>query len=465
MDPVIQAIDISKRFMLYHNRSVSLKESFLGLLHQVHRQVVEEFWALKGLSTTVGRGEALGVVGRNGSGKSTLLKLIAGIHRPTAGRLLVSKGAKIGTMIELGLGFHAELSGTENVFLNAAIHGLSRSEIEAIYETVVDYSGLRHFMDVPLKNYSSGMHMRLAFAIAANLDPDILLLDEIFAVGDEDFQKQCIRTMQQFGERDRTIVFVSHTPAAVQAICRRVIVLDHGELMYDGPTQAALDEYHRLLETLATLPAEAPDSRPPDGRAGGGRVRQVTVARIDSGGAPAPAGSGTDPLDGFYLDFLRHEGLASHHRLLDVGNGVPANRPELAGYLAPGHYADVNGTQAVALAGLANQSLAVDFAIAPSLFTRLPLNGIARCLAAVVRALASGGRFYATYFENPDPGDFEPIRRADGLMTYADVEPHHYPFETLALIGSTLGADVTRLGDIGHPHGEMMLVIRPRRQP
>ena len=145
----------------------------------------------------VDHGEAVGLVGRNGSGKSTFLKLVAGIHRPTSGRLLVARGARIASMIELGVGFHPELTGRENVFLNAAIHGLSRSEIEAIYGAIVEYSGLEHFIDVPIKNYSSGMHMRLGFAIAANLDPDILLLDEIFAVGDADFQQRCIATVQQ----------------------------------------------------------------------------------------------------------------------------------------------------------------------------------------------------------------------------------------------------------------------------
>ncbi len=247
MSALIEAVNVSKRFMLYHNRSTSLKERFLGIIHRNKRQVTEEFWALRGISFTVGPGEALGLIGRNGSGKSTLLKLIAGIHRPTTGELVVADGSQIGTMIELGLGFHPELSGTENVFLSASIHGLTRTEIEETYDRIVEYSGLRHFMDVQLKNYSSGMHMRLAFAIMANLDPDILLLDEIFAVGDEDFQQKCVRTMEQFAARGKTIVFVSHAPTSVTAICQRVVVLDRGELLFDGVAQAGIDEYHRLL--------------------------------------------------------------------------------------------------------------------------------------------------------------------------------------------------------------------------
>ncbi len=177
------------------------------------RQSIEEFWALRDVSLRIEHGEALGLVGRNGSGKSTLLKLIAGIHRPTSGRLLVARNARISSMIELGVGFHPELTGRENVFLSASIHGLSRIEIESIYDAVVEYSGLEHFIDVPIKNYSSGMYMRLGFAIAANLEPDILLLDEIFAVGDADFQQRCTATVQRFMAEGKTIIFVSHAPA------------------------------------------------------------------------------------------------------------------------------------------------------------------------------------------------------------------------------------------------------------
>jgi ABC-type polysaccharide/polyol phosphate transport system ATPase subunit len=246
MDAVmIDAQQLSKRFYLRHNRAGELKVRFLALFHKHKREVVEEFWALRGVSTTIRRGEAVGLVGRNGSGKSTLLKLIAGLHRPTNGHLLVARHARIGTMIELGLGFHGELSGEENVFLNASIHGLSRAAIEALYPKVVEYSGLAHFMDVPLKNYSSGMHMRLGFAIAANLDPDILLLDEVFAVGDADFQRQCIETLREFRARGKTIVFVSHSPDAVRAICDRVCVLDHGVLRFDGPVDEGLAFYEQ----------------------------------------------------------------------------------------------------------------------------------------------------------------------------------------------------------------------------
>jgi ABC-type polysaccharide/polyol phosphate transport system ATPase subunit len=253
--PVIEAQSVSKQFLLRHNASAELKVRFLGLLHPDRRQSVEEFWALKGVSIRIEHGEVLGLIGRNGSGKSTLLKLIAGIHRPTSGRLLVARSARIASMIELGVGFHPELTGRENVFLSASIHGMTRQEIERIYQAVVDYSGLEHFIDVPIKNYSSGMYMRLGFAIAANLNPDILLLDEIFAVGDADFQQRCIATVQRFMAEGKTIIFVSHAPSAIRAICRRVCVLERGQLAFDGPVEAGLSFYEDLVSHPAPAPA------------------------------------------------------------------------------------------------------------------------------------------------------------------------------------------------------------------
>src|SRR5262245_27251840 len=248
---IIETYGVSKRFLLRHNASVELKVRFLSLLHPSKRQSIEEFWALKDISLAIERGEVIGLVGRNGSGKSTLLKMIAGIHRPTSGRLLVQRDARISSMIELGIGFHPELTGRENVALSASIHGLSRAEIERIYDAVVEYSGLAHFIDVPIKNYSSGMHMRLGFAIAANLTPEILLLDEIFAVGDADFQQQCIGTINQFIAEGKTILFVSHVPASIRAICKRVCVLDGGELLFDGDVEDGLEFYSRLLDPAA----------------------------------------------------------------------------------------------------------------------------------------------------------------------------------------------------------------------
>jgi ABC-2 type transport system ATP-binding protein len=248
METVIVAEQVSKRFDIHHNRAYALKTRLLGMVYKRYRPRIEDFWALRDVSLTVGRGEAVGLVGRNGSGKSTLLKLIAGIHRPTSGRVLVRRGAKIGTMIELGVGFHPELSGRENVYLNASVYGLSRADVDSVYDAVVDYSEIEQFIDEPIKNYSSGMVMRLAFAVAAHLDPEVLLLDEIFAVGDEAFQAKCRQTMRQFIDQGRTVVFVSHSADAVAQVCSRVCVLSGGRKVFDGGTDEGLAFYHEQAQ-------------------------------------------------------------------------------------------------------------------------------------------------------------------------------------------------------------------------
>jgi ABC-type polysaccharide/polyol phosphate transport system ATPase subunit len=226
-----------------------------------------EFWALRDASLAVRAGESIGLVGRNGSGKSTLLKLIAGIHRPTEGRIVVRRGIRIGSMIELGVGFHPELTGRENVFLNASIYGFRRAEVERVYDSILDYAEIGPFIDQPVKNYSSGMSMRLAFAVAAHMDPDVLLLDEIFAVGDADFQEKCKATMQEFLARGKTILFVSHSAQSIRHMCSRVCVLSHGRIVFDGPVEDGLAAYGAVIEaehrqapspTLHTLTGIAP---------------------------------------------------------------------------------------------------------------------------------------------------------------------------------------------------------------
>ena len=256
------------------------------MVYKRYRPRVEDFWALRDVSLTVGRGEAVGLVGRNGSGKSTLLKLIAGIHRPTSGRVLVRRGAKIGTMIELGVGFHPELSGRENVYLNASVYGLSRADVDRIYDAVVDYSEIAQFIDEPIKNYSSGMVMRLAFAVAAHLDPEVLLLDEIFAVGDEAFQAKCRQTMRQFIDKGRTVVFVSRLGGIGEAdldACLRLA----GAARCSTATSLSLALYHfngkwpcdHLISLTMTPSAEAGD----------GPGTRVSPDRVAAGNSRPPA--------------------------------------------------------------------------------------------------------------------------------------------------------------------------------
>jgi ABC-type polysaccharide/polyol phosphate transport system ATPase subunit/SAM-dependent methyltransferase len=477
LDLVIDAREVSKRFYLRHNPAAELKVRMLGLFDLARRQRVEEFWALKGISLRIRRGESVGFIGRNGSGKSTFLKLIANIHRPTSGSLLIARGARIGSMIELGTGFHPELTGQENVLLNASILGLSREETLQIYDAIVDYSGLRHFMDVPLKNYSSGMHMRLGFAIAANLDPDVLLLDEIFAVGDEDFQKQCVATVKSFEARGKTIVFVSHSATAVQAICDRACVLDHGRLVYDGTVDGGLTEYRRLTARSpheAIGPAERREISPAEST-----DPDLAWHRLAYGGNWTQEGAWT-------YDFLRRQGLRADHCVLEVGCGSLSSATHLLKFLLPHHYWGYEKNIDLYIAGahielprvglhaelghfIINDdfdfSEAVqdfDVAIATSLFRRLSLNSIARCISGVLRRLKPDGRFFATWPDNPDPKSVEPIAWPDGSKTYSDHEPFHYSLSLLSNIVDALDGRAERVNDATHPRGESVMVITRR---
>jgi ABC-type polysaccharide/polyol phosphate transport system ATPase subunit/SAM-dependent methyltransferase len=473
--PVIQAESVSKRFLLRHNASGELKVRFLGLLGG-RRGSVEEFWALQGVTLRVERGDSVGLVGRNGSGKSTFLKLVAAIHRPTSGRLLVARTARITSMIELGVGFHPELTGRENVFLNCAIHGLSGPEIGAIYGSIVEFSGLEHFIDVPIKNYSSGMHMRLGFAIAANLDPDILLLDEIFAVGDADFQYRCIATVKRFLDEGKTLMFVSHSPTAIRSICRRVCVLDRGELVFDGDTEGGMAFYDGLL-TRAAVRGDSgvnPSTGPADEAA-----LDRAPHRVEMGGAWREVGQ-------WQFDFLRRHGLQKHHRVLDVGCGSLNLGVQLIPFLDAGGYVGLERNLAMLEAGrrielpraglhpsaaqfiysetfdLTEAPAPFDFAIASSVFPYLTLNSVARCIVSVVRRLQPAGRFFVTGFESDDATRFDPIHRASGLTTFSDREPYHYSLETLATFCEQVGARIQRLDDTSHPRGEEIFVISKR---
>jgi ABC-type polysaccharide/polyol phosphate transport system ATPase subunit len=376
MTPLIELRNVSKRYWLRKNRSGELKVRFLGLLHRDKREIRDELWALRDVSFSVGPGESLGLIGRNGSGKSTLLKLVAGIHRPTLGHVSVTRGIQIGTLIELGIGFHMELSGRENVRLNAAIHGMTAAQIAAIYPAVVEYAGLQDFMDVQLKNYSSGMQMRLAFAVAANLDPDVLLLDEIFAVGDEEFQKQCRRTIEQFLAAGKTILFVSHSSASVRDVCQRVCLLEHGGLLYDGPVDEGLEAYQRLMLTPPT-PLE---SLPP--------VPGPPPSAISESAAMAASDAGEHQ-----FDFLRSHGLSASDYVLEISRGRGAVAARLAGLLEDGHRFALNADEGrFELSVLPPISIATAFDV----FTTLPREAVGRCIASVVRGLAPHGRFFAT---------------------------------------------------------------------
>lgn len=231
----------SRRFRVRAQEARTLKDLFVLR----GRTEPTDVWALRDVSMSVAPGEAVGLIGRNGSGKTTLLRLVAGIIKPTGGR--VHTAGRIGSLLELGAGFHPDFTGRENVFLNGAIQGLRRAEIRERFDEIVAFAELEHAIDRPVRTYSSGMTMRLGFAIAAFLDADILLLDEVFAVGDESFQRKCFGRIFRFKQAGGTIVFVSHDAAAVERLCERSVLLDAGEVSFDGPTREAIARYRRAL--------------------------------------------------------------------------------------------------------------------------------------------------------------------------------------------------------------------------
>jgi ABC-type polysaccharide/polyol phosphate transport system ATPase subunit len=237
----ISVESVSRRFRIHARETRTLKDLFV----QRGRSEATDVWALHDVSADVGRGEAVGLIGRNGSGKTTLLRLIAGIIKPTTGR--VQAEGRIGSLLELGAGFHPDFTGRENVHLNGAIQGLSRRDLRERFDEIVAFAELEHAIDRPVRTYSSGMTMRLGFAVAAFLDADILLLDEVFAVGDEAFQRKCFGRIFAFKEAGGTIVFVSHDASAVERLCERSVLLEAGHVAFDGPTQEAVASYRRSL--------------------------------------------------------------------------------------------------------------------------------------------------------------------------------------------------------------------------
>ncbi len=239
---VVEAIDVSKRFRLMKERNNSLKATIL----RGRRVVSEDFWALQDVSFEVKEGETFGLIGENGSGKSTMLKCLTKILHPDKGQIEV-KG-KVSALLELGAGFHPELSGRENVYLNGAILGLTQRELSKRFEEIVDFAGVGAFIDEPVKNYSSGMYVRLGFSVAINVDPDVLFVDEVLAVGDEAFQRKCNEKFNELRSAGKTIVLVSHGLAGVEAQCDRVAWFSHGRIMQVGKARAVVEAYTDTVE-------------------------------------------------------------------------------------------------------------------------------------------------------------------------------------------------------------------------
>ena len=250
---VLGLAGISKRFVLRHNPTFDFKVRVLELFHSRHRERRQEVWALRDVDVHLDRGESLGLVGPNGSGKSTLLRIMAGILRPTQGRVEVA--GTVAPMLELGVGFHPELTGRENVFLSTSIFGLGRRQTEALYGRIVEFAELDGFMDAPVKTFSTGMAMRLGFAVATHLQTDILLVDEVLAVGDRAFQEKCLARMSELRSRGCSIVVVSHDLALVQHYCDRAYLLVDGRVAAEGQPAKVVARY--ACEGASIEPARA----------------------------------------------------------------------------------------------------------------------------------------------------------------------------------------------------------------
>ena len=298
---VIEMRDVSKRYFLGEDHAVggNLAEAAATRLGHLLRlrpaPARDDVWSLRGVSLDVAEGEAVGVVGRNGAGKSTLLKVLSRITEPTSG---VSRTrGRVGSLLEVGTGFHPELTGRENLYLSGAIHGMSSRRIDSLFDEIVSFAGVERFLDTPVKRYSSGMYLRLAFAVAAHLDADTLLVDEVLAVGDAEFQARCLGRMAEVERSGRTVVFVSHNLDAISRLCRRAIWLDRGQVVKDGTSADVVDAYlgadvHRAGETL--LPE------------GDGVVEVRRVAVTGSDGRPAEVLPRDEPFT-IEVDYEVHE--------------------------------------------------------------------------------------------------------------------------------------------------------------
>ena len=295
-EAIITVENLGKKYQIVHEKSgrggATLRETLTNTASGLVRALIpggknrngnesggpprrEEFWALRNVSFEVKQGEVVGIIGRNGAGKSTLLKLLSRITEPTEGRVRLR--GRVASLLEVGTGFHPELTGRENIFLNGAILGMGRDEIKRKFDEIVDFAGTEKFLDTPVKRYSSGMYVRLAFAVAAHLDPEILVVDEVLSVGDAEFQKKCLGKMQDVATRtDRTVLFVSHNMVAVQSLCKEVVWLERGQLKDTGPTASVIASYLSAgTESNYASTWEDPATAPGNGIM---RIRRISVS-------------------------------------------------------------------------------------------------------------------------------------------------------------------------------------------
>lgn len=346
---IVRIEGVSKRFILRKDKSLKERLVTLGSLGRQHR---EDFWALRDVDVTISAGSTVGLIGHNGSGKSTLLKVIGGIIDPTSGS--VSRRGRIAALLELGAGFHPDLTGRENVFLNASILGLTREETEARFHDIVAFAGIGEFIDTQVKFYSSGMYVRLAFAVAINTDPDLLLVDEVLAVGDEAFQRKCLDKIREFQAEGRTIILVSHALGQVAELCDRVILLHEGRVVIDGEAEGAIVAFRDLLEErrVSSLgdekAAEGPRVAGVEVHGAQGAARPTTSPTDEHADAPRVSiAPGSDLVVDFHIEPNGHltEWMIGVQIDNTAGQPVYITTTDRLGYAAP----DIDAPHAVRL--------------------------------------------------------------------------------------------------------------------
>ena len=293
-ESIIQVENLSKKYVIGQNQagSMNLRETMTQSAKSLGKKILQprkktsnpafkDFWALKDVSLSVKQGEIVGIIGRNGSGKSTLLKILSRITEPTTGRIVI-KG-RVASLLEVGTGFHSELTGRENIYLNGAILGMEKAEIKRKFDEIVAFSEVEEFLDTPVKRYSSGMYVRLAFAVAAHLEPEILIVDEVLAVGDAAFQKKCLGKMGDVATKEgRTVLFVSHNMTTVRALCQKAYLLNSGRMEYQGSTSEAIERYMQSVKSLMMSNATSLEQR--QDRSGDGSAMLIGVKIEDADG-------------------------------------------------------------------------------------------------------------------------------------------------------------------------------------
>ena len=319
--PIIEIVDLGKKYRIgvQRERYLCLRDSITSKAQHIFNILLRkehilpkqsDFWALRGISFNVNEGEAIGIIGRNGAGKSTLLKILSQITPPTEGKITMR--GRAASLLEVGTGFHPELSGRENIFLNGAILGMTRKKTQRKFDEIVAFAGVEKFLDTPVKRYSSGMYVRLAFAVAAHLEPEILIVDEVLAVGDAEFQKKCIGKMQDVAKGGRTVLFVSHNMAAIENLCTNCVLLDNGKVLAIGPTKDIIELY---LEAGSSTIFEEKLSKRTDRRGNGNIIFEEFWLESTSGKKVSQLRSGMDCV----VALKYHVINKAHYNNVDVG--------------------------------------------------------------------------------------------------------------------------------------------------